>query len=82
MTLAELALNEEVVEEAFSGLNLSGPVYYLVCAVLFTLAGLICGYFIWRKGQMQMQDAEDEVKRTKGELEKLREDLKVEESGI
>lgn len=82
MILADLTLKDEMVDGALSGLQLSGPVYYAVCAVLFTLAGLISGYFIWRKGHMQMQDAEDEVRKTRDELEKLRDDMKVEESGL
>jgi|GEM_PF-2305165 len=56
--------------------------YYAVCAILFTLAGLVTGYFIWRKGSMQMHDAEAEIRRTSEEWKRLDEDLKVEESGL
>jgi hypothetical protein len=56
--------------------------YYVVCAVVFTLAGLITGYFIWRKGSMQMHDAEAEIQRTGEELKRLTEDLKIEESAL
>lgn len=57
-------------------------VHYLGCALLFVLAGLICGYFIWRKGNMQTQDAEIEVRRTEEELKRLRDDLSREEKLI
>lgn len=56
--------------------------YYVICAVIFTLAGLITGYFIWRKGTMQMHDAEAEIQRTGEELKRLTEDLKIEESAL
>jgi hypothetical protein len=56
--------------------------YYVICAVTFTLAGLITGYFIWRKGSMQMHDAEAEIQRTGEELKRLTEDLKIEESAL
>ncbi len=56
--------------------------YYVVCALVFTMAGLVTGYFIWRKGAMQTQDAEVEIRRTAGELQRLSEDLKVEESAL
>jgi len=56
--------------------------YYVVCAVVFTLAGLITGYFIWRKGAMQTHDAEAEIQRTGEELKRLTEDLKIEESAL
>lgn len=59
-----------------------GWVYYLVCAAFFALCGLACGYFIWRKGNMQMHDAELEVRRTTEELQALQEDLREEEKGI
>ena len=60
----------------------SGWAYYVICALFFTLCGLTCGYFVWRKGNMQMQDAELEVKRTAEELQALQEDLSEEEKGI
>ncbi|MDF1659716.1 MAG: hypothetical protein P1U58_19025 [Verrucomicrobiales bacterium] len=59
-----------------------GLVYYAVCAMFFALMGLGCGYFVWRKGHMQTQDAEMEVKRTEAELQALRLDLSEEEKGI
>lgn len=60
----------------------SGWAYYAICALFFTLCGLGCGFFVWRKGHMQTQDAEMEVKRTEAELEALRLDLSEEEKGI
>jgi hypothetical protein len=56
--------------------------YYVGCAVIFTLAGLITGYFIWRKGSMQTHDAEAEIQRTGEELRRLAEDLRIEESAL
>lgn len=56
--------------------------YYGICALVFALCGLVCGYFIWRKGNMQMLDAELEVKRTAAELQALQEDLSEEDRGI
>ncbi len=56
--------------------------YYGACAIVFTLAGLVTGYFIWRKGSMQMHDAEAEIRRTGEEWKRLNEDLKIEESGL
>ena len=56
--------------------------YYGVSAVAFTFAGLICGYFIWRKGHMQMLEAENEVRRTSEDLKRLQEDLEAEENGL
>ena len=56
--------------------------YLVICAVFFALCGLICGYFIWRKGNMQMHDAELEVEKTAAELQALRTDLDEEEKGI
>lgn len=56
--------------------------YYAVCALVFVLAGAICGYMIWRKGHMQTLDAEAEVRRAAEELERLKEDLKAEERGL
>ena len=60
----------------------SGLTYYLLCALFFAFCGLACGYFIWRKGHMQMQDVESEVKRTEQELQALMADLSEEEKGI
>jgi len=56
-----------------------GWLYYVLCALFFTICGIACGYFIWRKGHMQMLDAESEVTRAAGELEDLRSDLGREE---
>lgn len=54
-------------------------IYYAFCGIFFVLCGLACGYFIWRKGHMQMLDVELEVERTKKELEGVGGDLKLEE---
>jgi hypothetical protein len=62
------------------GLEIDPLWYYVFCAVAFTLAGLITGSFIWKKGAMQTHDAETEIKRTSDELKRLAEDLKIEES--
>ena len=53
-------------------------IYYGVCGLFFLLCGLVCGYFIWRKGYLQTLDAELEVRRTEDELENLRHDLSLE----
>ena len=57
-------------------------IYYAICGIFFVLCGLACGYFIWRKGHMQMLDAELEVKRTENELEAAKEDLQLEEREV
>tara|TARA_R110002096_G_scaffold45372_33_gene121965 strand:- start:1523 stop:1792 length:270 start_codon:yes stop_codon:yes gene_type:complete len=57
-------------------------VYYALSGLFFVLCGLACGYFIWRKGHMQMLDAELEVQRTSTELESLRDDLDLEENEL
>lgn len=62
------------------GLEIDPFWYYGFCAVAFTLAGLITGSFIWKKGAMQTHDAEIEIQRTSDELKRLTEDLKIEES--
>jgi len=59
-----------------------GVWYHVICAVVFTIAGLIVGYFIWRKGNMQTLDAESEIRRTADELARLQQDLQVEEDGL
>ncbi len=64
------------------GLEIDQFWYYVVCAVVFTLAGLITGSFIWKKGAMQTHDAEAEIQRTGEELKRLTEDLKIEESAL
>ncbi len=68
--------------DRFDGFSGSGAFHYAGCALAFTLAGLICGYFIWRKGHMQTLDAETEVGRTAAELDKLRDDLRAEEESL
>lgn len=57
-------------------------IYYVICAVFFTLCGLASGYFVWRKGNMQMHDAELEVARTNQDLHNLQSDLREEEKGL
>lgn len=57
----------------------SGWAYYVLCGAFFLLSGLACGYFIWKKGHMQMLDAESEVQRTAGDLDALKQDLRLEE---
>lgn len=59
--------------------DVSGWTYYLLCGLFFISCGLVTGYFIWRKGYMQTLDSESEVRATGIELQKLREDLKMEE---
>ena len=56
--------------------------YYAACAFVFLLFGMVLGYFIWRKGHMQMLDAEAEVRRTKAELARLKEDLNAEQGEL
>lgn len=53
--------------------------YYAICGILFIIAGVICGYFIWRKGLMQTLDAEMEIEKTKQDLENLRASVEKEE---
>ena len=65
------------LEKAVEGQE--GLIYFAFCGICFVLCGLACGYFIWRKGHMQMLDAELEVKRTKEELEAVGGDLQLEE---
>jgi hypothetical protein len=64
------------------GLEIDPFWYYVVCAVVFTLGGLITGSFIWKKGAMQTHDAEIEIQRTGEALKRLTEDLKIEESAL
>ena len=45
-----------------------GWLYYAVVASIFLFSGIICGYFIWRKGHMQTMDAEMEVQLNESEL--------------
>ena len=74
-----------IVSITIPGLDRIGDLgvwYYVICAVVFTVSGLIVGYFIWRKGHMQTLDAESEIRRTADELSRLREDLQVEKEGL
>ena len=75
-------VNVPVPLEAVPADGESSQVYYIICAVFFLICGLVCGYFIWRRGHMQMLDAEQEVVRAKSELEALRKDIDEEESGL
>lgn len=59
-----------------------GWLYYVICALVFTVAGLICGYFIWRRGHMQTLDAEMEIQLAENELKGLRTDLEWEEKEL
>ncbi|MEX2577945.1 MAG: hypothetical protein WD342_02715 [Verrucomicrobiales bacterium] len=59
-----------------------GWLYYVICALVFTVAGLICGYFIWRRGHMQTLDAEMEIQLAENELKGLRTDLEREEKEL
>ena len=68
------------LEKAFEGQE--SLIYFAICGIFFVLCGLACGYFIWRKGHMQMLDAELEVKRTENELEAAKEDLQLEEREV
>lgn len=56
--------------------------YYTFCGLVFILAGVVCGYFIWRKGLMQTLDAEMEIEKTRQELQALREDVEKEEQNL
>jgi len=66
----------------FGGLSLGAPWYYGACALGFLVAGLVVGYFVWRKGHMLMLDAEAEVRRTKEDLARLRADLAEESAEL
>jgi hypothetical protein len=76
MSLALLAAS--IPLPGLEGVSVDGRWYYAACAFLFLLLGLVLGYFIWKKGHMQMLDAEAEVRRTREELARLKEDLKAE----
>ena len=58
--------------------ELSGWPYLVVCAVFFLTLGVVAGYFIWRKGNLQTLDAEAEIRKTGEDLANLREDLQLE----
>ncbi|MEC5128807.1 hypothetical protein VSU19_18740 [Verrucomicrobiales bacterium BCK34] len=57
-------------------------IYYAVSGLFFLICGVVCGYFIWRKGYLQTLDAELEVRRTEDELQNLRHDLSLEEDEL
>jgi len=57
----------------------SGWLYFAICAAVFVFAGILCGYFIWRKAAMQAEDAVMEVERSATELKKIRAELEREE---
>jgi hypothetical protein len=63
---------------SFPGGELSGWPYLAVCAVFFLTLGVVTGYFIWRKGNLQTIDAEAEIRKTGEDLAHLREDLRLE----
>jgi len=77
--VGELGALDTLLLRLFPSGEFSGFVYYLFCAILFTVSGLIVGYFIWRKGYMQTLDAEAEIRRTEQDLNLLRGDLSSEE---
>lgn len=77
-----MLLAESVPLGGLEGASLDGPWYYAACAALFLLFGLVLGSFIWKKGRMQMLDAEAEVRRTREELARLKEDLKAEQKEL
>jgi len=58
--------------------ELTGWPYLAICALFFMTLGLVTGYFIWRKGQLQTIDAEAEIRKTGDDLVLLREDLQLE----
>ncbi|MEQ1843126.1 MAG: hypothetical protein ABL994_22210 [Verrucomicrobiales bacterium] len=74
-----LSATDTLLLKLFPAGEFSGAAYYLSCALLFTICGMIVGYFIWRKGHMQTLDAESEIRRTEHELNLLRDDLSSEE---
>ncbi|MEM7698913.1 MAG: hypothetical protein AAF236_10955 [Verrucomicrobiota bacterium] len=57
-------------------------IYYTICGVVFTTAGITCGYFIWRKGHSQTAEVESEVKETEKALKLLRDEVLVEERAL
>ncbi len=75
-------LSESFPLPGFEGISIDWRWYYAASAFLFLLLGLVLGYFIWKKGHMQMLDAEAEVRRTREELARLKEDLKAEENEL
>jgi hypothetical protein len=75
-------LSESSPLPGFEGISVDGRWYYVGCAALFLFLGFVLGYFIWKKGHMQMLEAEAEVRRTREALARLTEDLKAEESEL
>ncbi len=55
-----------------------GWLYYAVSASVFLFMGVVCGYFIWRKGHMQTMDAEMEVQLNESELKSHTEEFEKE----
>ncbi len=55
--------------------ELSGWPHLVTCAAVFVTLGIVIGYFIWRKGQLQNLDVETEARKTRKGLAELREDL-------
>lgn len=76
--MAVIAQSSNPFSELSLPLGEYGWLYYAVCAILFTLAGLICGYFIWRKGNMQTVDAEMEIQLNESELKNSTSDFENE----
>lgn len=58
--------------------ELSGWPHLIACAAIFVTLGIVTGYFIWRKGQLQTIDVETEIRKTGDDLAALREDLELE----
>ena len=58
--------------------ELSGWPHLVACAAVFMTLGIVIGYFIWRKGQLQTIDVETEARKTGEDLAALREDLELE----
>lgn len=59
-----------------------GVGYYIAAMVIFLVLGVFTGSMIWRKGQLQTHDAESEVARTADALERLRQDLALENRAL
>ncbi len=67
---------------AIRGAGETAVPYYLICALGFALAGLVVGYFIWRRGHHQTLDAESEVHRASANLETLRKEMEREAQAL
>lgn len=74
-SLAELSLPGGM---SFLEGELSGWPHFVACTAAFTAMGIVIGYFIWRKGQLQTIDVETECRKTREDLVALREDLELE----